>query len=108
MTLRKNFERAKDFVSFREKRGYLFIQHPEYHVKKKLLESKITIFRTEGKLWERSDISLFQTWYPMKDIKSALDNAGFTAIRAHSLNDQWEMEEATENSYRVFFYAEKP
>lgn len=107
MTLKNNFERAKDFVSVREKRGYLFIQHPKYHAKKKLLESKITLFRTQGKLWKRSDISLFQTWYPMKDIMSALGNAGFTIMRTHSFNDQREMEEATENSYRVFFYAEK-
>ncbi len=107
MTLKKNFERAKDYLSYREKPGYFFIQHPKYQAKKRLMESKITLFRTEGKLWKRSDISLFQTWYLMKDIKSALGNAGFRPIRTYSFNDQREIEDATEKSYRVFFYAEK-
>jgi SAM-dependent methyltransferase len=108
MTLQKNFERAKGHVHFVEKPGYLFMQHPEVDLEKKLLQAKITVFQPEGKLWKRSDINLTQTWYPMKDIKAALANAGFKSIRTHSFNERYETEAPTEDSYRVFFYAEKP
>ncbi len=109
MTTRKHFEVAtKDYKDVREKPECLYIIRTKYDAKKKLGEWAITIFRPEGTLWERSEVTLYQTWYPIEDIKLALVNAGFSGVRAHSFSAQREIEEGTEDSDRVFFYAQKP
>jgi len=109
MTMQKHFEsEAKIFKDIQEKPKYLYLLCNEYDAEKKLYQYKCTLFQPEGKLWKRSEIILYQTWYPCEDIKSSLGKVGFTGIRAHSFNPQRELEEATEDSTRAFFLAEKP
>jgi SAM-dependent methyltransferase len=109
MTTQKHFEViTRNFKDIREKPGFLFFMRTDYDAEKKLGQWKMTLFRREGKLWKRSEIVLYQTWYPIAELKSSLEMAGFTGIRAHSFNLQRELEEGTEEADRVFFYAQKP
>jgi SAM-dependent methyltransferase len=109
MTTKKHFETRWSIANnINEKADCLYLLRPTYNAEKKVGDFKCTIFRPEGKNWKCSDITLHQTWYPVEDIKSALKKAGFTAIKAHSFTPQHVLEEGTEESTRVFFYAEKP
>jgi SAM-dependent methyltransferase len=109
MTMKDHFEgESWGHQEIREKPEYLFVVRPEYDSEKRLSTFKCTVFQPEGKLWKRSDIILYQTWYPFKDIKSALKRTGFNILKTRTFNRQREIEEATENSPRVFFCAQKP
>jgi SAM-dependent methyltransferase len=109
LTTKYHFETlARTFNQFTEKPDYLFTSKGDYNEENKTSEIHFTIFQPEGKYWKRSDIILHQTWYPCEDMKSALEKAGFTGIKAHSFNQQRELVEGTDNTDRVFFLAEKP
>jgi SAM-dependent methyltransferase len=109
LTTEKHFETLqKGFKDVKEKPDYLFTIRCDYNTEKRLGESHFTVFQPRGNNWKRSDIVLYQTWYPCEDIKSSLRKAGFTGIRTHSFSPQRELEEATEDSVRIFFLAEKP
>ena len=109
LTTKYHFEiRARTFNQFTEKPAYLFTQRGVYKEENRVSEINITIFQPKGENWKRTDIVLHQTWYPCEDIKSSLDKAGFTGIRAISFNQQREIVEGTDETDRVFFYAQKP
>lgn len=109
MTMKMHFESVtRNHNNIQEKPEYLYLARVEYDADKKLSQITITIFQPEGKLWKRSEIVLYQTWYPLEDIKAALTKAGFTDFRAHSFNQQRELQEATDDSDRAFFYVQKP
>jgi SAM-dependent methyltransferase len=109
MTTQKHFEvTSRNFKDIREKPGYLFFMRTDYDAEKRLGQWKMTLFRPEGKLWKRSEIVLYQTWYPLAEIRLSLKKAGFTGIRAYAFNPQREFEKGTEEADRVFFYAQKP
>ena len=108
LTTKYHFETlARTVNHFMEKQDYLFTTKVDYNEGNKTSEVHFTIFQPEGKYWKRSDIILHQTWYPYEDVKSALEKAGFTGIKAHSFNQQRELIEGTDDTDRVFFYAEK-
>jgi SAM-dependent methyltransferase len=109
MTMKYHFEtRMKAYNKVTEKPEYLFTMRCDYNEENKVGEFHCTFFQPEGQNWKRSDVCLYQTWYPCEDVKSALEKAGFTGIRTHSFNEQRELVEVTENSDRAFFYAQKP
>jgi SAM-dependent methyltransferase len=108
LNMQKHFEtNMNGRNSIRERPEYLFIMRHEYEAETKLGKYEITIFRPESKLWKRSDIILYQTWYPLEDVVSSLDKAGFTSIRTYAFTHQRELQEVDENSDRIFFYAQK-
>jgi len=86
----------------------LYTVRCDYNEEKKISESYFTIFQPRGKSWKRSDIKLYQTFYPLEDIESALQQAGFKDIRARAFDRDRGLQEVTENSLRIFFYAQKP
>ncbi len=87
---------------------YFVVHRTEYDAEKKLGKYNFSIFQPENKLWKRSDIIFYQTWYPLEDIVSSLGKKGFTSVKTHALTHQRELQEANEDSSRVFFYAQKP
>ena len=87
---------------------YFVVHRTEYDAEKKLGKYKFTIFRPENKLWKRSDMIFYQTWYPLENIVSSLEKTGFASIKTNAFTHQRELQEANENSSRVFFYAQKP
>lgn len=108
MTTKYHFEVvARNSKNIIEKPEYLYLMRTEDDMEKRLSKITITVFRPEGKLWKRSETILYQTWYPLKTIKSGLKKAGFTGIRVHSFTPQCELIEGTDDTDRVFFYAQK-
>ncbi len=67
----------------------------------------ITIFRLlDG--WRRTDLTLFQRYYPETDIHHLLEDAGFTEIRLYGYRDETGLGELTPESERVYFVCRKP
>jgi SAM-dependent methyltransferase len=109
MTTKYHFEvNMKTYNVVREIPEYLYTLQGSYNEENKTGEFHCTVFQPEGNLWKRSDVFLHQTWYPCEAVKSALTQAGFTCIRAHSFNQQRELIEGTDVMDRIFFYAQKP
>jgi len=109
LTMQKHFETyQKGFKEIKETPDYFYTMRINYDPEKRISQWICTIFQPESKLWKRSEIVLYQTWFPLEEIKSSLGKAGFTGARAYSFNPQRELEEATKDSTRVFFLAEKP
>ncbi|UCH50781.1 MAG: class I SAM-dependent methyltransferase [Chloroflexota bacterium] len=108
LNMQKHFEtnmRGTNYI--REGQKYLYIMRNEYDEQKKLGKYTVTIFQPKDKLWKRSDIILYQTWYPLEDIVFSLRKIGFTSIKTHAFTHQRKLQEVDENSDRVFFYAQK-
>lgn len=109
LNMQKHFEtNMKGTNIIRERQEYLYIMRNEYDEEKKLGKYTVTIFQLKDKLWKRSDIILYQTWYPLEDIVFSLRKTGFTSIKTHAFTHQRELQEVDENSDRVFFYGQKP
>jgi SAM-dependent methyltransferase len=108
MTTKKHFEtKQKGFKDVQETPDFLYTVRCDFNDENKLSESHFTIFQPSGKNWKRSDIKLYQTFYALPEIKAALQKAGFKGIRTFSLDRERKLEEATEDSIRVFFLAQK-
>jgi len=109
LTTKYHFEvQTKSYNQVCETTDYFFTLRGDYKEENKTGKFHCTIFQPEGENWKRTDIILHQTWYPCEEIKSALEKAGFTGIRAISFNQEREVVEGTDETDRVFFYAEKP
>ena len=67
-----------------------------------------TIFRLQGTAWQRSDVMLLQKYYSEAEVRSALEVAGFTEIRAYAHDEQSGFKELTADSERAFFVCQKP
>lgn len=109
MNMQEHFEtRMKErLANTNERPEYLYIMRTEYDEERKLGKYTVTIFQPEDKYWRRSDIVLYQTWYPLEVIVSLLTKAGFTSIKTRALTHQRELQEVNEKSDRVFFYSQK-
>jgi len=66
-----------------------------------------TVFRLDG-AWQRSDVTLRQTWYSLAEVSSALEGAGFTGIRPYALDEREELTGSTDGAQRLFFLCRKP
>ncbi|OGO00537.1 MAG: hypothetical protein A2Y90_04590 [Chloroflexi bacterium RBG_13_52_12] len=109
LTTKYHFEtNMKAYQRVTENPDYLYTMRGNYNEENKTGEFHCTIFQPQGKNWKRSDTFLHQTWYPCEDVKSALEKAGFSDIRAHAFNQQHELVEVTRDTMRIFFLAEKP
>ncbi len=67
-----------------------------------------TIFRLQGTAWQRSDVMLLQKYYSEAEVRSALETAGFTEIRAYAHDEQSGFTELAADSERAFFIGQKP
>ncbi len=67
----------------------------------------ITIFRLlDG--WQRSDLILFQRYYPELDARCLLEYAGFTDIHTYGFHDETGLGKLTPESERMYFVCRKP
>lgn len=70
----------------------------------KVGQTAITMFRSEGAVWHRSDVTLWQRCYSELEVRSGLEVAGFAGIQAlDARNDLGWSREAG----RVFFLSRK-
>lgn len=65
-----------------------------------------TIFRWQGN-WERSDVTLLQRCYSEAEVRSALEAAGFSKIRAYACDLYLNLQDLTKESERAFFLCQK-
>jgi SAM-dependent methyltransferase len=109
MTTKNHFEtKQKGFKDVQETPDFLYTVRCDYNEENKISESYFTIFQPRGKSWKRSDIKLYQTFYPLKKVESALQQAGFIGIQVFSFDRKHGLGKVTENSLRIFFYTQKP
>jgi SAM-dependent methyltransferase len=67
----------------------------------------VTIFRLlDG--WQRSDITLFQRYYPESEIREFLATTGFIEIHTYGYHDETGLGELTSESERMYFVCSKP
>jgi len=78
-----------------------------YHPEERTARFDATIFRLTD-YWYRSDVTLLQKCYSEAEVRSALESAGFTQIRAFACGEEQELGELTEESVRAFFISQKP
>ena len=81
--------------------------HNDYNTEECLALFHCTIFRSKAGNWQRSDVTVQETFYPVADVKSSLKKAGFTDIRAHSFSRERGLQKSTRNSFQIFYYARK-
>jgi len=74
-----------------------------YEPSERLARFDATIF-TQRDGWQRSDVTLWQRYYPEPQVRSALTDAGFQDIRTH---DWWRDGEPNEETERICFIAYK-
>lgn len=67
----------------------------------------LTVFELIGEDWKRTDVPLLQRWYPERDIRERLLNAGFEGSRTFDGDDP-KLEGLPDYSGRMFFVARKP
>jgi SAM-dependent methyltransferase len=79
------------------------IVQASYNPDERLGQGNITLFRLEGKNWQRSDVTLFQRSYPESEIRSALVGAGFSQVSTYDAIKDLGM---TGHIGRMFFLAD--
>lgn len=98
----------KNGKEIKETADYFYAVREGYEPRKKLAQFHITMFQRKARGWQRSDVTLYETFYPNAAIKAALKKAGFSDIRAYSASRERGLQKPTKNSLRLFYYAQKP
>jgi SAM-dependent methyltransferase len=98
----------KNWKEIKENPDYLFAAMGDYTPEKRLAQLHITMFQPKAKYWKRSDVTLYETFYPNPAVKSALKKAGFTDIRAYAFSREHGLHKPTRSSQRIFYHARKP
>ena len=86
---------------------HVCVVHSSYHPEERTAKFETTIFRLQD-YWYRSDVTLLQKCYSEAEVRSTLEIASFTGIRAYAYDEQCNLEELTEESERAFFICQKP
>ncbi len=96
-----------DYKQIRENPEYFYVMQTNYDETSKINQWRCAIFRRQGKVWQRSDVSLTQTHYPNAEVKMALKKAGFRDIRVVASEPGTGPHKPTKDSFRLFYYARK-
>ena len=101
----RGFLDAADESYITEQGGPVCIVRSSYDVKKGVGLSKVTGFLQEGELWRRVDFEIPEYHYPVKDLRKALRETGFTRLETLDATEDLGMPSA---SGRVFLLCERP
>lgn len=104
-TFEKGWKTAKEI---KETPEYFYAHHGDYNKENKIAQYHITIFQHKAKGWKKSDVILYETFFPNAEVKAALKKVGFTDIQTHSFGGRFERLKTTKNAFRIFYYARKP
>lgn len=83
---------------------HVCIVRARYDPEQKIGQNEITMFRLEGGVWQRSDLTLSQRCYSENEIRAALSEAGFQEIVTYDAEKDLGMRG---NVGRTFFLARK-
>lgn len=75
-----------------------------YDPVEKLKRYDVTMFRLDGDVWRRSDISLHQRYHETREVLRALAEAGFHRVRTYDARSEFGF---TLNDGRMFYLARK-
>jgi SAM-dependent methyltransferase len=98
----------KNHKEIKETLDCFYAIHNDYNPEERLALFHCTIFRHKTGNWQRSDITVEETFYPAAEVKSSLKKAGFSDIRAYSFSREHGLQQPTRNSFQIFYYARKP
>jgi len=85
---------------------HICVVRSSYRPEERTARFDATIFRLQD-YWYRSDVTLYQRCYSEKEIRSALEDAGFTKIHAYANDEQSDLVELATDSERAFFICQK-
>jgi SAM-dependent methyltransferase len=86
---------------------HVCVVHSSYRPEERTARFDTTIFRLQDE-WQRTDVTLLQKCHSEAEVRSALETAGFTGIHTYAYDEQWDLQELTEESERAFFLCQKP
>ncbi len=95
------FERCRGSYSIVDEDNACIVD-ADYLEEDRLATFDITLFRHEGRAWERTDLTLLQRCYPEAQVRDALADAGFADISVHDAEQELGMDG---NVGRSFFLA---
>ena len=75
-----------------------------YDAHERLKEYKVTTFKLDDAGWQRNDVTLFQRYYLIEEVKAALGLADFAAISVYDASREFGM---PVRDGRAFFLARK-
>jgi SAM-dependent methyltransferase len=105
---RKEFElHYFGFKSITEKPDYFYTIQNEYSRETRLVQFRCTLFRKTGSSWQRSDTTIYETYYPRATVIASLKKAGFTDIETFSANPIEGICTPGKNSTRIYYRAYK-
>lgn len=87
---------------------YAYIWKNGYDPEERLAKFDATLFRLEGGQWQRSDVTLWQRYYPPADVRAALERVGFVDARAWQVDDRIRLVPLRSDARRGFFACRKP
>jgi SAM-dependent methyltransferase len=80
----------------------------DYNSRKRTGTIDFTVFLLEDNDWKCSDFKMMQKWYPIEEIVSAVQSAGFSDIATYTFTVQTGLTELTKKAWRGFFLCQKP
>ena len=98
----------KNSKIIKETPDYFYAVHSDYIPEKRRAPWHCTIFRRQGRWWQRSDVLLEETFYPVTKVKSLLKRAGFTDIKTYAASRERGLHKPNRGSIKIFYCASKP
>ena len=109
LNTQRHFEtRCKDFKEIKEIPECFYTVRNDYNAEERLMQFHCTIFQRKARGWQRSDVTLQETFYPNAEVKSLLKRVGFTNIRTYAASRERGLHKPNRGSRRIFYYALKP
>ncbi|OGO18778.1 MAG: hypothetical protein A2Z15_07850 [Chloroflexi bacterium RBG_16_50_11] len=97
----------KNLKEIKETPEYFYAVRSDYNPEERLAPFHCAIFQRQGKGWQRSDVTLQETYYPNAEVKSLLKKAGFTNIKTYAASRERGLHKPNKGSIKIFYYAKK-
>ena len=105
----KNFKTNwKNWKFIKETADAFYAVNSDYIPEKRLAPWNCTIFRRRGKSWQRSDVFLEETFYPVAVVKSMLKKCGFRDVKTYAASPERGLHKPNRGSIKIFYSAVKP
>ena len=98
----------KGYLDVIERPDYFYVNRANYDARKRVGTTHCTLFRRRGKNWQRSEVKLYQKYYPVARVESWLQSAGFGQLCKYAVGSEGGVHKFTEKDARVFILCRKP
>ena len=100
--------RCNNAKEIREIPECFYTIHNDYNAEERLMRFHCTIFQYKAGGWQRSDVYLEETSYPVAEVKSMLKKCGFTGIKTYTASPERGLHRPNRGSVKIFYSAGKP